>query len=250
MTTAVNAESCGEVMSRAWRGRTATRALLVAGIVASGVYVVGDLLSGLLYKGYSFTDQAISELSAYGSPVRSLMVAFLTVHGLLLVAFSVGLRRSGDRIRALRWVGIFLLAAIVVGLFLHPFFPMSSRAMEQGFNDTMHIVLTGVWGFLVFPAVVFAAVAYRGWFRLYSIGSLLVMVVFGWLAATAMQGIAEKLPTPWVGAFERINAYVYLAWLVVLAVTVMRRSLSDVTPEMGGTGVEAQRREPAIVASG
>jgi hypothetical protein len=42
--------------------------LLVAGIVAVGAYAVGDLLSGLLYEGYSFKDQWISELTAFGSP--------------------------------------------------------------------------------------------------------------------------------------------------------------------------------------
>jgi hypothetical protein len=107
-----------------------------------------------------------------------------------------------------------------------------------------------VWGLFVLPAVVFAAVAYRRWWRLYSIGSLLVMMVFGWLATTAMQGVADNLPTPWAGAYERINAYTFLAWLVVLAVTVMRRALNEREPEIGGTGKDARRREPAIVASG
>lgn len=54
MTTAVSAKSCGEVISRAWRGRRARRALLAAGMAGAGVYVVGDLLSGLLHRGYSF----------------------------------------------------------------------------------------------------------------------------------------------------------------------------------------------------
>jgi hypothetical membrane protein len=240
MTTMTSAKSCGEVISRAWRRRKIRRALLAAGIAAPAVYVVGDLLSGLLYKGYSFKGQAISELSAYGSPVRLLMLAFLTVHGVLLIAFSAGLWRAGDQNKALRGVAIFLLTPALLGLILHPFFPMSTRGMELGFNDTMHKDLTFVWVFLVIVAVIFGAVAYPGWFRLYSIGSLLAMAVFGGLAGTSMQNIADNLPTPWVGAFERTNAYVYLAWLAVLAITVMRRSLTDATPEITGTRVYAQ----------
>lgn len=73
------------------------RLLLLAGVVAVGVYALGDLLSGLLYDRYSFRDQAISELTAIGSPVRPLMLAVIMVHGLLLVAFGVGVWRSGDR---------------------------------------------------------------------------------------------------------------------------------------------------------
>ncbi|MGZ4523663.1 MAG: DUF998 domain-containing protein [Mycobacteriaceae bacterium] len=225
-TTGTSAAAGGEVSSRIWRGPKVTRALLVAGPVSLGVYVVGDLLSGLLYEGYSWADQAISELSAYGSPVRPLMLVFLTTYGLLGLALSVGLWRAGDRNQALRWVGVFLFAAGVFTLPLHPFFPMSSRGMETGFNDTMHIILTGVFSLLVFAAMVSGAVAYRGWFRLYSIGSLLVIMVAGWSSATAIQGIADN-NTPWAGAFERINAYVYIAWVAGLAVKVMRRTLSD-----------------------
>jgi len=61
--TAVNVESRGEVIARGWRSGTVTKALLVAGIVAAGVYVVGDVLSGVVYNGdrpYSFVEQWIS----------------------------------------------------------------------------------------------------------------------------------------------------------------------------------------------
>ena len=96
------------------------RYLLLAGIVAVGAYALGDLLSGLLYDGYSFRDQAISELTATGSPVRPLMVAVIMVHGLLLVNF--GWATGGGRPEESALVGPFLIAANMVGLILHPFF--------------------------------------------------------------------------------------------------------------------------------
>jgi hypothetical membrane protein len=209
-----------EVRSRAWRSRTAAKALLLAGIVAVGVYALGDLLSGLLYTGYSFKDQAISELTAFGSPVRPLMVTVILVHNLLMIAFGVGVWRSGDR-RSLRWVGPFLIAAGLVGFPTHTVFAMSSRWMEGGFNDTMHIILSGVFSLFVSVAVVLSAVAYRGWFRLYAIATLAVIVGFGAAASIAIRGIAENV-TPWAGGFERIDAYAYFAWLVVLAVILLR----------------------------
>jgi Protein of unknown function (DUF998) len=236
----------GGVMAGGWRSRTATKALLVAGIAAVGVYAVGDLLSGLLYEGYSFKDQWISELTAFGSPVRPVMVAVILIHGLLLVAFGVGVGRWADR-RSLRWVGSFLVAAGLVGFPTHTVFAMSSRWMEGGFNDTMHMVLSLVFSLIVSVAVALSAVASRGWFRLYSIVTLLVMIGFGGATSIAIRGIEEN-HTPWAGGFERINAYAYFAWLVVLAVTVMRRSLHHVTPEKGVTEV-AQTREPSIAAS-
>jgi Protein of unknown function (DUF998) len=243
-----SADSCGDVMARAWRSRTAGKALLVAGIAAVGVYAVGDLLSGLLYEGYSFKDQVISELTALGSPVRPWMLAAMTAHGLLVAAFGVGIWRSAGRSRNLRWVGPLLIASSIVGFFTQVVFPMSSRWMEPSFTDTMHIIGTGVWSLFVLVAMVLSAVAYRGRFRLYSIVTLLVLVGFGTASSIAMGGVEENL-TPWAGGFERINAYAFFAWLIVLAVTVMRRSLGQVTHEKGVTEV-AQTRAPSLVASG
>jgi hypothetical protein len=54
------------------------------------------------------------------------------------------------------------------------------------------------------------------------------MHIIGTASSIAMGGVEENL-TPWAGGFERINAYAFFAWLIVLAVTVMRRSLGQVT---------------------
>jgi PPOX class probable F420-dependent enzyme len=222
-----------KAISRWWRSRTATKALLLAGIAAAGVYVVGDILSGLLYnidRPYSFKDQWISELTALGSPVRPLMVTVMTVHGLLLAAFAGGIWRTAGQNRRLRWAGSALFAATAVSIWLHPFFPMSSRWLERSFTDTMHETLTFAWLPIIFAAVALAAVAYRGWFRLYSLATVLVLMGFGAASGIAIQGL-EQNDTPWAGVFERINAYALMAWFVVLAVTVMRRSLRVPTPE-------------------
>ena len=46
---------------------------------------------------------------------------------------------------------------------------------------------------------------------------------------------------PWAGGFERINAYAYFAWLVVLAVMVIRHELGPST-----TGDELGRSRPDV----
>jgi hypothetical protein len=251
MKEVTTVDSCGEAMALVWRNRTVTKALLFAGIVASGLYVVGDLLSGLVYNAsrpYSFRDQWISELTALGSPVRPMMVAVITVHDVLLIAFGLGIWRTAGRGRSLRWVGLGLVATTVFGLVIHPFFPMASR---WSFTDTpMHGILSVVWSLGISAVVVLAAVAYRGWFRLYSIGTVLVMMVFGIASGIAIRGI-EQNDTPWAGAFERINAYALMAWLVVLVVTVIRHPVDQMTVEHGvtdGPQTRSLRREPAMAA--
>jgi Protein of unknown function (DUF998) len=245
--------SRGEAMARAWRSRTVTKALLVGGIVASGLYVLGDLLSGFVYNAsrpYSFRDQWISELTALGSPVRPLMVAVITVHDVLLIAFGLGIWRAVGRSRSLRWVGLGLVATTMFGLVIHPFFPMASR---WNFTDTpMHGILSVVWSLGISAVVVLAAVAYRGWFRLYSIGTVLIMMAFGIASGIAIRGI-EQNDTPWAGAFERINAYALMAWLVVLVVIVIRHPVEPMTVEHGATDGPQTRslpREPAMAARG
>lgn len=203
---------------------TFVRPLLWAGIMAAVLYAVGDLVSGLIYTGYSFRDQAISELTAYGSPVRPLMMAVMITHSTLVAAFGLGLVQATDR-PSLRWTGALLIAASIVTLPTHTVWAMSSRGMETGDNDTLHVLTTTMFSLLVGAAIASSAVAYRGWFRVLAIVTLLLLIGFGAAAASAMTGIATN-HTPWAGGFERINCYAYFGWLVMLAVTVLRERAS------------------------
>ena len=124
----------------------------------------------------------------------------------------------------------------VLGLAIHPYFPMTSRWMESGFNDTMHGILSMAWGVIIFVAVGVSAVAYRGWFRLYAIATDVVLIGFGAVSGIAIQGI-EQNDTPWAGAFERINAYSLMAWFVVLAVMVIPHQLNRRTQERSLTEI-------------
>ncbi len=214
-----------------WRSGSATRVLLAGGILAGVLYASFDLVSGLLYGGYSFRDQAISELTAFGSPVRPLMATNMIGHTLPLLAFAAGLWRVSRR-RSVRAIGVLLVAAVVIGLPIHTIWAMSSRWLEPGFNDTMHNTLTSVWGVSVAAAVVSSAVAYKGWFRVYALATIPVMIAFGAAAAVAMEGL-ELNQTPWAGAYERVTCYSYFLWLAILAVVAMRGSANDEARERG-----------------
>ena len=221
MPAVQDVDSSGEVASDRMQHRRTTKLLLFAAIPAAVVYGVGDVVSGLRYDGYSFKDQAISELSAFGSPVRSLMATMILIHGALLLGFGIGILRAARR-TSVRWVGWLLVSGFfIVGLWNHTVWAMSSRDLATGFNDTMHITLTAVFSLLVVAMMILSAVAYRGWVRRYSLATLLAVVVFGMASVFAMRGL-EQNDTPWAGGFERINAYAYFAWLIVLAITVMR----------------------------
>jgi Protein of unknown function (DUF998) len=189
--------------------------LLLTVFVAVTIYGLGDIGSGLIYTGYSFRDQAISELTAFGSPVRHIMMPIMLVHGGLLAAFGAGLFRLAHS-PGLRWTGLMLGAANVVTLPTHTIWAMSSRGMQTGINDTLHAQTTIAFSLCVGAAMILSAIAIRGWFRPFSLAALGVIIGCGLAASKAMTGIAED-HTPWAGAYERINCYVYFLWLVVLA---------------------------------
>jgi hypothetical membrane protein len=111
-----------------------TKILLICGILSTVLYIGADIIAASLYEGYSYTSQAISELSAIGAPSKS----FLGVTGIIylfpVVAFGSGVWFISGQRRTVRMVAILL---IVYGLAGHlwPIAPMQQReALEAGEN--------------------------------------------------------------------------------------------------------------------
>jgi hypothetical protein len=86
-----------------------------------------DVLAAMLYPGYSFTGQAISELSAIGAPTRSLLAVTGTIFLVLEFAFAVGIWLAAGHRRSLRITAGLLFALWAIGV-LAIFFPMQQRA--------------------------------------------------------------------------------------------------------------------------
>lgn len=192
-------------------------ALLICGVLSSLLYVATDILGGMQYEGYSFTSQAISELGAIGAPSKPLLDVLMLVYAALLFAFGAGVWRSAGQKRPLRVVGG-LLVTIAINGFLWAFFPMHMRGAEPTLTDTMHVIHAAVASVLILVAMGFGAAAFGKRFRLYSIGTILMLLVTGALLSLDAQRMQANLPTPWVGVTERINVYGYLLWVAVLAI--------------------------------
>jgi len=197
------------------------KVLLVCGILSSLLYVGTDILAAMRYEAYSYTSQMISELMAIGAPTRPFMVAPMSVYNVLVIAFGIGVWGAAGRKRRLRFTGILLVAygaVSAVGLFS----PMHLRGAELSATDTMHIIVTSVIVLLTLLYIGFGAGAVGKWFRLYSIGTILALIVFGTWAGLQGPRVAAGLPTPWMGAMERVNVYSSMLWVLVLAVVLLR----------------------------
>jgi hypothetical protein len=206
------------IADRTW---TVRKVLLVCGILAPLLYVATDIIAAMLYVGYSYTDQAVSELSAIGAPTQPLWIAMTFLFNPLLIAFGIGIWRVAGRKRSLSITGILLAIWGVVG-FVWLFFPMNMRGAIGSASDTGHLILSGVTVLLIMLFLGFGSGARGKWFRLYSMLTMLAVLVFGALVGLQAPRVAAQLPTPWMGVMERVCVYSPMIWVMVLAVCLLR----------------------------
>ena len=220
MNTITNSAKVGSAL-RTQRRTMLRKGLLMYGILSSLLYVAMNIFVPMQFEGYSYTSQTVSELSAIGAPTRPLWVLMGLVYTVLVGTFGLEVWASAGRNRPLRVVGGLLVASGVIGLFWPP---MHLRGTEFTLTDTMHIVFTIVTNLLMLLALGFGAAAFGRRFRLYSIVTIVLLLVFGTLTGMEAPGVAADEPTPWIGVWERINIGVYMLWVVVLAINLLLRA--------------------------
>ena len=198
--------------------------LLACGIAAPLLYVAMLVFVPQRWEAYSSASQTVSELSAIGAPTRPLWVPLGLVYTFLVAAFGWAIWTSAGGNRRLRVAGGVLAVCGVLGLFWPPMHLREVLAAGGGtVSDTLHIVWTAVSNLLTLFAMGFAAAAFGKRFRFYSIATMVVLLVFGLLTSVDAPRIQANLPTPWIGVWERINIGVWMLWLLVLAVVLLRR---------------------------
>lgn len=200
--------------------------LLYCGILSSLIYIAMNIFIPLLFEGYNSASQTVSELSAVDTPTRTIWVSLGVVYSLLVIAFGWGVWISAGWNRHQRIVGILIFIYGIVSL-LWPFAPMHQRqvlaAGGKSLTDTLHISLAIVTVLLMTTAIAFGAAAFGRSFRIYSIATILALLLFGLLTSLDAPKVEANLPTPWAGVWERINIGVFLLWVIVLAVLLLRR---------------------------
>jgi hypothetical protein len=203
------------------------RLLLACGIVSSLLYAAMSWM--IRYKGYSPITQTVSELSAWGVSTRPIWMVLGPLYDALVVAFGVGVYMSSADKRALRITSELVIAYGLLGL-AWPFAAMHTREVLAAgggtLADTGHIALAMATVLFMFLAIAFAAAPLGRRFRLYSIATIPVLLIFGALTSAQAPSISKNLPTPFVGLWERISICVFLLWVIVLAATLIRSRAS------------------------
>jgi hypothetical protein len=184
------------------------RVLLICGVVSTLVYVALDVVTALRYGGFSYSDQWISELSAIDAPTRPIWLVVGPVYQLLMVLSGIGVWLAARESRSLRVAATLIIAYGLVGL-TAPFTPMHSRqylAMHgPTLTDRLHLVTTAVAMMLIFASIGFAAAASGTCFRMYSITTIVLSLVFGAWTSRMAPNVEADLPTPLGGLIERTS---------------------------------------------
>jgi hypothetical protein len=193
---------------------TLRNALLACGVASSLLYVASiDVLAAIAEPQYhSYTYRMVSELFAVGSPTRSLLGPPMIVYNLLVFAFAVGvwMAAGADRITRAAAVALGVYATIsTMGFVVAAMEVRGPGGMTE--RDVLHIVATVVQGFALLSALVLGAFMHGRRFRRYSVGTLVITLVF-----SALAGLFARRPsTPWLGVTERVSIYAWMLWVGV-----------------------------------
>jgi hypothetical protein len=210
------------------------RLLLAGGAIGPLLFMVVFLIEGATRPHYSVWQNAVSALSlGEGGWVQ---ITNFIVCGALVFGFAVGLKQLLRTGRGSTWgpilLGIFGLALIGAGIFVTD--PgLAGYPPGAPNTTTIHGILHNLFslfGFISLPAACFvlarrdaADPAGRGW-AWYSVATGLLVVAFVVLTSvvTALNGPA--------GLTQRIFLIVGWSWIAVLAIRLMRRSVSQLEP--------------------
>ena len=205
-----------------------TKGLLACGVLYAVTYIAGnDLIAAAMTRGYTRMDQAVSELSATGAAARPLLIGMNAIWMPAMVAFGVGVWRAARGNRWLRVTGVLLMVFGVTSLLWLPF-PMTARqdvvvGAAMATNDLGHIGMTALTAVFILAEIASSAVGLGWGFRIYCAATVAVILVFGALTGAQAPHVAQGLPTPLMGFYERVNIGAWLLWMAVLAVVLWRR---------------------------
>jgi hypothetical protein len=158
-------------------------------------------------------------------------VPLLFVFDLLIIPFWIGVWQVAEGNRALRITSGLMLGFRALAL-LAFLFPMVEDAVLGA--NTIHTI---IWGVLT-PLLMLAGIGASAWafgktFRLYAILTLVALVAVSALAGILAAQVQAGETVRWFGAVERALIGVWLQWVVVLAVVLLRAQRAVAPAQVG-----------------
>ncbi|WP_332733756.1 DUF998 domain-containing protein [Flavihumibacter sp.] len=203
---------------------TLRKILVSCGLLASLLYLGMNIFIPMAYPGYNYSEQAVSELSAVGATTRNSWIFWANIYAVLSIAFGIGIWLSAKGKRSLQIVAALMVVSAAIGLFWPPMHQREDLVAGKGSTtDTLHIVFSAITVLAFLLMMAFSAGACGKKFRIYAIGSLVLMIIFLGLTALQSPQMEANLPTPLLGVWERIGIGLYMLWMAVFALQLLRQ---------------------------
>lgn len=197
--------------------------LLICGIISSIIYFTVDLVAAtVLYEGYDYTAQQQSELSAIGAPTRLLWLAMTIVYDSLIIAFSIGLWLAAGEKRSVRITSILLVIYSIIGI-IFIFFPMNQPGTGAAESDFGHLIVVILQLITMFLFLSVGSSNSGKNFQIYSIFTIIAMLVSGVIVFTQVDAIAAGEKVQLLGLIERVSIFLPVLWILVLAYIYLRK---------------------------
>jgi hypothetical protein len=199
------------------------RLFYVCGVIAALLFTLMTVLGGELGPGYSHISETVSELFTIGAPNKLLLDAIHITYAVLMVLFGIGVlifTQRNEYANSIGKIGAYLfISANAISLVTATFFPQDPWGMATTRTGQMHIILTGVVGFLSILAILclgiwFISTGISFGFGIYSLLTVLAVAITGVFFATMAN-------TPMMGLAERITILVGFLWTFSLAVLLI-----------------------------
>lgn len=200
--------------------------LALAGIIGPILFVVGIWIFGLIRPGYDPIRQHISELGEVGSSNAGIfnLVVFLGL-GLLMIAFSIGLKRGINDGKISKFVPI-LIAASGFGWVGASIFNCDQACVTVSTTGRLHdlTAVVALFGMLIAPFAIRSQLKKDPRWESYQPFSLVMGILA--LICTAVMFSTAVTPSlePYRGLIQRLAFYPPLFWMEIMAIRLLRLS--------------------------
>ena len=194
--------------------------LYYGGIFGPIFFLLNDIIGGIVTPNYSYIKHPVSDLTQAGSTYL-LGSVLLFIAAIMALIFGIGIiLHYRFKINKLIFIGgVSLIIIAIFNSLTGTIFPQDPRdGSIATFAGTMHLILVAIVVILTFIALILIGIGFnrqRQWkgFRNYTLISLVIMFIFGGIFTPYV--ITNNIEL--LGLVERVVAYVFQVWSVVLA---------------------------------
>lgn len=195
------------------------------GVVSLLSYTAAVIFSPLAYPNYNPLSQAVSDLSADSAPSRILWSQLSSLYGpcgiVSITAVCIAVEKSP---RKLLKIGIYLFAAMEwVSSVGYAMFPLSDAGAPDGFQNVMHLVVTGA---VVLLSIASLTVIFIGTRKndLKTLGNLALAAVILMALGAIGTGAAPK---EYFGIPERLSVFAAAGFNAILGIWLFCGKLDE-----------------------